>query len=131
VVFLTGNHMILLLVFQSNKRPLIIVTHFSPVNQHPPTHHPLDGCPSLLSCGWTSTKLIFAFTLVHNMWLQTVKFIAKKSECAPFSSGNWFFCTKFVQLAVARKGRNTVVHLQKKVYQIRPDCGSVFLIGRS
>jgi hypothetical protein len=31
------------------------------------------------------------------------------------SSGNWFLCTKFVQLAVAGKRRNKVVHLQKKV----------------
>jgi hypothetical protein len=32
-----------------------------------------------------------------------------------FSSGNWFFCTKFVQFAVAGKMRNTGMHLQKKV----------------
>jgi hypothetical protein len=31
-----------------------------------------------------------------------------------FSSGNWFFCTKFVQLAMASKRRNTVVNLQKE-----------------
>jgi hypothetical protein len=31
------------------------------VNQHPPAHHPLDAC-----CGWTSTELIFGFTLVTN-----------------------------------------------------------------
>ncbi len=30
-----------------------------------------------------------------------------------FSSRNWFFSTKFVQLAVAGKRSNTVVHLQK------------------
>ncbi len=30
-----------------------------------------------------------------------------------FSSGNWFFCTKFVQLVVAGKRRNIVVHLHK------------------
>ncbi len=30
-------------------------------------------------------------------------------------SGNWFFCTKFVQLPVAGRRRNTVVHLQKRV----------------
>jgi len=52
---------------------------------------------------------------VLTMWLQTVKFIARKSKCAGFSSGNWFFCTKFVQLAVAGKRRNTVMHLQKRV----------------
>ncbi len=32
-----------------------------------------------------------------------------------FSSGNWCFCTKFVELAVAGKRRNTVVDLQKRV----------------
>jgi hypothetical protein len=31
-----------------------------------------------------------------------------------FSSGNWFFCNKFVQLAVAGSRRNTCVHLKKK-----------------
>jgi len=51
---------------------------------------------------------------VLRMWLQTVKFIAKKSKCARLPQKIWFFCTKFVQLAVAGKWRNTVVHLQKK-----------------
>jgi hypothetical protein len=32
-----------------------------------------------------------------------------------YSSANWFFCTKFVQLPMAGKWRNAVVHLQKKV----------------
>ncbi len=32
-----------------------------------------------------------------------------------FSLGNWFFYTKFVQLAAAGKKHNTVVHLQKRV----------------
>jgi hypothetical protein len=40
-----------------------------------------------------------------------------------FSSGNWFFCTKFVQLAVASKRRNTVVHLQKR------ECNKLDLIA--
>jgi hypothetical protein len=31
-----------------------------------------------------------------------------------FSSGNWFFSTKFVQLAVAGKRRNTVVTSEKE-----------------
>jgi hypothetical protein len=45
----------------------------------------------------------------------------KKSKCAGlaqeigFSAGNWFFCTKSLQLAVAGKRHNTVVHLQKRV----------------
>jgi len=52
---------------------------------------------------------------VLSMWLQTVKFIVKKVKMCRFSSGNWFFCTKFVQLAVAGKRRDTVVHLQRRV----------------
>ncbi len=44
------------------------------------------------------------------------KFLSKKSKCASFSLVQeiGIFCTKFVQLAVAGKRRNTVVHLQKK-----------------
>ncbi len=47
------------------------------------------------------------------------KIYCKKVKMCRFSSGNWcsgnwFFCTKFVQLAVAGKRRNTVVHLKKK-----------------
>jgi hypothetical protein len=33
------------------------------VNQHPPAHHPLDA-PYYSVVGWTSTELIFGFTLV-------------------------------------------------------------------
>jgi hypothetical protein len=33
------------------------------VNQHPPAHHPLDACYYSF-VGWTSTELIFGFTLV-------------------------------------------------------------------
>jgi len=32
-----------------------------------------------------------------------------------FRSGYRFFCTKFVQVAVARKRCNTVVHVEKRV----------------
>jgi hypothetical protein len=45
------------------------------------------------------------------------KIYCEKVKMCRFCSANWFFCTKFVQLAVAgrrRKLRNTVVHLQKK-----------------
>jgi hypothetical protein len=70
---------------------------------------------------------------VLSMWLksQDSKIYSEKVKMCWFSSGNSFFCTKFVQLALAGERRNTVVHLQKRVYQIEPDCGSVFLIGRS
>ncbi len=43
------------------------------------------------------------------------KVYCEKVKMCWFSSGNWFFCTKFVELAAAAKGRNTVVHLQKRV----------------
>jgi len=33
------------------------------MNQHPPVHPPSTGCLDLLSCGWTSTELIFGFCL--------------------------------------------------------------------
>jgi hypothetical protein len=39
------------------------------------------------------------------------KLYCKKVKMRRFSSGNWSFRTKFVQLAVAGKRRNTVVHL--------------------
>jgi hypothetical protein len=38
----------------------------------------------------------------------------EKIKMCWFSPGNWFFCTKHMQLAVAGKWRNAVVHLQKK-----------------
>jgi hypothetical protein len=59
------------------------------------------------------------------------KIDCEKMKICQFSSGNWFFCTKIVQLAVARKRHNTVVHLQKRVYYNGPHCGSVLLIARS
>jgi hypothetical protein len=43
------------------------------------------------------------------------KIYYEKVKMCQFSSRNWFFCTKFVQLAVAGKWRNTDVHLQKRV----------------
>jgi len=49
------------------------------------------------------------------MGLQTVKFIAKNLKRAGLAQEIGFFCTKFVQLAVAGKWRNTVVHLQKRM----------------
>jgi len=39
----------------------------------------------------------------------------EKVKMCRFRSGNWFFCTKFVQLVVAGKWCNTVVPLQKRV----------------
>jgi hypothetical protein len=43
------------------------------------------------------------------------KIYCEKLKMCRFISGNWFFCTKFVQLAVAGKRHNTLVHLQKRV----------------
>jgi hypothetical protein len=43
------------------------------------------------------------------------KIYCEKVKMCRFSSGNWFFCTKFVQHAMAGKRRNIVVHLQKRV----------------
>jgi hypothetical protein len=43
------------------------------------------------------------------------KIYCEKVKMCRFNLGNWFFCTKFVQLAVAGKSCNTVVHLQKIV----------------
>jgi hypothetical protein len=41
------------------------------------------------------------------------KIYCGKVKMRRFNSGNWSLCTKFVQLAVAGKRRNTVLHLQK------------------
>ncbi len=43
------------------------------------------------------------------------KIYCEKVKMWRFSSGNRFFCTKFVQLAVPGKRRNRVMHLQKRV----------------
>jgi hypothetical protein len=43
------------------------------------------------------------------------KIYCEKVNMCQFSSGNWFFCIKFVHLAVADKRCNTIVHLQKRV----------------
>jgi hypothetical protein len=66
----------------------------------------------------------------NNLWhLKLVKSISTGAQCVTpyskiycekvkmcrFSSGNWFFCTTFVQLAAAGKRYNTVVHLEKRV----------------
>ncbi len=40
--------------------------------------------------------------------------LREKVKMCQFSSGNWFFFTKFMQLALAGKRHNTVVHLQKE-----------------
>jgi hypothetical protein len=42
------------------------------------------------------------------------KIYCEKVKICRFSSGNWFFCTKIVEVTMARKRHNTVVHLQKK-----------------
>jgi len=42
------------------------------------------------------------------------KIYCEKVEMCRFSLGNWLLCTKFVQLAVACRWRNTVLHLQKE-----------------
>jgi hypothetical protein len=42
------------------------------------------------------------------------KMYCEKVKMCRFSSGNWFFCTKFMQLAVAGTRRNTAVHLKKE-----------------
>jgi hypothetical protein len=47
------------------------------------------------------------------MSLDSKMYCGKVKKCR-FSSGDWFFGTKFVQLAVAGKWCNTVVHLKKK-----------------
>ncbi len=43
------------------------------------------------------------------------KIYCEKVKMCRFSSGNWFFCTKFVQLAMPGKRHNRVVHLPKRV----------------
>jgi hypothetical protein len=43
------------------------------------------------------------------------KIYCQKVKMCRFSSGNWFFCTKFVQLDMVSKRRNTAVNLQKRV----------------
>jgi hypothetical protein len=42
------------------------------------------------------------------------KIDCEKMKICQFSSGNWFFCTKIVHLAVACKRHNPIVHLKKE-----------------
>jgi hypothetical protein len=44
-----------------------------------------------------------------------IKIYCEKIKMCRCSSGNWFFRTKFVQLAEAGKRRNTIVQLPKRV----------------
>jgi hypothetical protein len=37
---------------QTPKENVQIYAEMATLNQHPSTHHPLDGCPLLLTCGW-------------------------------------------------------------------------------
>jgi len=54
------------------------------------------------------------------------KIYCEKVKMCRFSSARFFY-TKIVQLAVAGERRsNIVVHLQRRVYEIGPDCDSVF-----
>jgi hypothetical protein len=46
------------------------------------------------------------------------KIYCKNVKMCRFSSGNWFFCTKIVQLPMAGNGRNTFVRLKKRVYKL-------------
>ncbi len=46
--------------------PWKLLCNGGPNHEPAPTSTPSTGCPSLLSCGWTSTELIFGFTLVTN-----------------------------------------------------------------
>jgi hypothetical protein len=55
----------------------------------------------------------------HSMiaWYMTPdsKIYYEKVKLCRFSSENWFFCIKFVRVAVSGKRRNKIVHLQKRV----------------
>jgi len=57
--------------------------------------------------------------LEHLYWCSVCdssgKIYCEKVKIWGFSSGNWFFCTKFMQLAMVDKSHNTVVHIQKRV----------------
>jgi len=44
-----------------------------------------------------------------------IKFCCENVKTCRFSSGNWFSGIKFMQLAMAGKRRDTVVHLSKRV----------------
>jgi len=45
---------------------LRVYVHYYGRSEPAPTCAPSTGCSLLLSCGWTSTELIFGFTLVTN-----------------------------------------------------------------
>jgi hypothetical protein len=74
-----------------------------------------EGTYSVYSQICTYLRQARASPPVLSMVLQTVKFIVKKSKCVSLSQEIGFFGTKLVQLAVADKSCNTVVHLKKRV----------------
>jgi hypothetical protein len=43
------------------------------------------------------------------------KIYCDKVKICRFSSGNWFFCTKYVKLPVAGKSRNRVVQVKSVI----------------
>jgi hypothetical protein len=59
---------------------------------------------------------------------QDSKIYCEKIKMCRFSLGHWFFCTKFVQLAVTGKEHNTVVHLQKECNKLDLIAPQYFLL---
>jgi hypothetical protein len=68
-----------------------------------------DFIPVYTYAGGTVTLLLLEM-------LRRAQYVTPDNKMCGFSSGNWFFCTKFLQLAMAGKRCNAVVHLQKRVY---------------
>ncbi len=68
--------------------------------------------PSLI---FAPTTLVGNFTVWSHILSTSGDALRLKVKMCRFSSGNWFFCTKFVQFDVAGKRRNPVVHLRKRV----------------
>jgi hypothetical protein len=81
---------------------LIIIT----INSHDirwvlSEYHNISDMPSI---GRISTGAQYVIPDSNIYW--------EKVKMCGFSTASWFFCPKFVQLAMAGKGRNTAVHLQ-------------------
>jgi hypothetical protein len=71
--------------------------------------------PVYTYAGGTVTSLLLEHLQRAQYVTPDSKIYCEKVKMCRFSSGHWFFCTKFVHLAVAGKRHNAVVHLQKRV----------------
>ncbi len=81
--------------------------------------------------GYTCESFITASPTVLSVWLQRVKFIAKKSKCAGLTQEIGFSAPNSRSVPWLVNGATELCTSQKECNKLGPNCSSVFLIGRS